>query len=312
MPRIVQNVTDLIGDTPLVRLNRIVPEGSAEIYVKLEYQNPGSSVKDRIAISMIEAAEQEGKLKPGDTIVEPTSGNTGIGLAMVAAAKGYRAILVMPETMSLERRNLLKAYGAELVLTPGSEGMNGAVKKAEELVAENPGYFLPQQFKNPANVKIHRETTGPEIVEAINSLDGKLDAFVAGIGTGGTISGAGEVLKKSFPNIKIVAVEPSASPILSGGKPGPHKIQGIGANFIPDILNREVYDQVLPVENDDAFETARTVAKKEGLLVGISSGAAIFAALQVAKELGAGKRVVAIVPSNGERYLSTPLFNFDN
>lgn len=312
MARIVQNVTDLIGDTPLVRLNRIVPEGSAEIYVKLEYQNPGSSVKDRIAISMIETAEQEGKLKPGDTIVEPTSGNTGIGLAMVAAAKGYRAILVMPETMSLERRNLLKAYGAELVLTPGSEGMNGAVKKAEELVAENPGYFLPQQFKNPANVKIHRETTGPEIVEAINSLDGKLDAFVAGIGTGGTISGAGEVLKKNFPNIKIVAVEPSASPILSGGKPGPHKIQGIGANFIPEILNQEVYDQVLTVENEEAFETARTVAKKEGLLVGISSGAAIFAALKIAKELGAGKRVVAIVPSNGERYLSTPLFNFEN
>jgi len=312
MAKIVQNVTELIGDTPLVRLNRVVPEGSAEIYVKLEYQNPGSSVKDRIAISMIEEAEKQGKLKPGDTIVEPTSGNTGIGLAMVAAAKGYRAILVMPETMSLERRNLLRAYGAELVLTPGSEGMNGAVKKAEELAAENPSYFLPQQFKNPANVKIHRETTGPEIVEAINSLDGKLDAFVAGIGTGGTISGAGEVLKKNFPNIKIYAVEPAASPILSGGKPGPHKIQGIGANFIPEILNREIYDQVLTVENEEAFETARTVAKKEGLLVGISSGAAIFAALKVAKELGAGKRVVAVVPSNGERYLSTPLFNFEN
>ncbi len=313
MARLVQNVTQLIGDTPLVRLNRIVPEGSAEIYVKLEYQNPGSSVKDRIAISMIEVAEQQGIIKPGEsTIVEPTSGNTGIGLAMVAAAKGYRAILVMPETMSLERRNLLRAYGAELVLTPGSEGMNGAVKKAEEIVRENPSYFLPQQFKNQANVKIHRETTGPEIVEAINNFDGKLDAFVAGIGTGGTISGAGEVLKKNFPNIKVVAVEPAASPLLSGGGPGPHKIQGIGANFIPDILNREIYDQVIPVENDDAFETARTVAKKEGLLVGISSGAAIFAALKVAKELGEGKRVVAVVPSNGERYLSTPLFNFDN
>lgn len=313
MAKIVQSVTQLIGDTPLVRLNRVVPEGSAEIYVKLEYQNPGSSVKDRIAISMIEEAEKQGLIKPGvSTIVEPTSGNTGIGLAMVAAAKGYRAILVMPETMSLERRNLLRAYGAELVLTPGSEGMNGAVKKAEEIVKENADYFLPQQFKNQANVKIHRETTGPEIVEAINSYDGKIDAFVAGIGTGGTISGAGEVLKKNFPNIKVYAVEPAGSPLLSGGGPGPHKIQGIGANFIPEILNREVYDEVITIENDDAFETARTVAKKEGLLVGISSGAAIFAALKVAKELGEGKRVVAVVPSNGERYLSTPLFNFDN
>jgi cysteine synthase A len=313
MAKLVQNVTQLIGETPLVRLNRIVPEGSAEIYVKLEYQNPGSSVKDRIAISMIEEAEKQGLIKPGETtIVEPTSGNTGIGLALVAAAKGYRAILVMPETMSLERRNLLRAYGAELVLTPGSEGMNGSVKKAEEIVKENASYFLPQQFKNQANVKIHRETTGPEIVEAINSFDGKLDAFVAGIGTGGTISGAGEVLKENFPGIKIVAVEPAASPLLSGGGPGPHKIQGIGANFIPEILNREIYDQVITVENEEAFETARTVAKKEGLLVGISSGAAIFAALKVAKELGEGKRVIAIVPSNGERYLSTPLFNFDN
>lgn len=313
MAKIVQNVTQLIGDTPLVRLNRIVPEGSAEIYVKLEYQNPGSSVKDRIAISMIEVAEQQGLIQPGvTTIVEPTSGNTGIGLAMVAAAKGYRAILVMPETMSIERRNLLRAYGAELVLTPGSEGMNGSVKKAEEIANENPSYFLPQQFKNQANVKVHRETTGPEIVEAINSYDGKIDAFVSGIGTGGTISGAGEVLKQNFPNIKVIAVEPAASPLLSGGGPGPHKIQGIGANFIPEILNREIYDQVITVENDEAFETARTVAKKEGLLVGISSGAAIFAALKVAKELGEGKRVVAVVPSNGERYLSTPLFNFDN
>ena len=303
MAKIVQNVTQLIGDTPLVRLNRVVPEGSAEIYVKLEYQNPGSSVKDRIAISMVEEAEKQGIIKPGvSTIVEPTSGNTGIGLAMVAAAKGYRAILVMPETMSLERRNLLRAYGAELVLTPGSEGMNGAVKKAEEVVKENPDYFMPQQFKNQANVKIHRETTGPEIVEAIKSYDGKIDAFVAGIGTGGTISGAGEVLKENFPIIKIYAVEPAASPLLSGGGPGPHKIQGIGANFIPEILNREVYDGVITIENEEAFETARTVAKKEGLLVGISSGAAIYAALKVAKELGEGKRVVAIVPSNGERY----------
>lgn len=312
MPKIVNSVTELIGDTPLVRLNRLVPEGSAEIYVKLEYQNPGASVKDRIAISMIEEAEKEGRIKPGDTIVEPTSGNTGIGLAMVAAAKGYRAVLVMPETMSIERRNLLRAYGAELVLTPGSEGMNGAVRKAEELVAQNPSWFMPQQFKNPANVKIHRETTGPEIVEAINSLDGKLDAFVAGVGTGGTISGAGEVLRKHFPHIKIYAVEPAASPLLSGGKPGPHKIQGIGANFVPDILNREIYDGVITVENEEAFETARRAAREEGILCGISSGAAIFAALKVAKELGAGKRVVAVVPSNGERYLSTPLFNFEN
>jgi len=302
----------VIGDTPLVRLNRVVPEGSAEIYVKLEYQNPGASVKDRIAISMIEQAEQDGKLKPGDTIVEPTSGNTGIGLAMVAAAKGYKAILVMPETMSMERRNLLRAYGAQLELTPGSEGMKGAIRRAQEIQAENPGYFIPQQFENQANVKVHRETTGPEIVEAINSLDGKLDAFISGIGTGGTITGAGEVLKKNFPNVKVYAVEPAASPILSGGKPGPHKIQGIGAGFIPAILNTGIYDEVITVENEDAFDTSRRVAREEGILGGISSGAAIFAALKVAKELGAGKRVVAVLPSNGERYLSTPLYQFED
>ncbi|MDQ0872025.1 cysteine synthase A [Paenibacillus sp. V4I3] len=311
MARLVQSITDLIGDTPLVRLNRVVPEGSAEIYVKLEYQNPGASVKDRIAISMIEVAEQEGILKPGDTIVEPTSGNTGIGIALVAAAKGYKAILVMPETMSLERRNLLRAYGAQLVLTPGAEGMKGAIKRAEELQAENPSYFIPQQFKNQANVKVHRETTGPEIVEAINAHDGKLDAFISGIGTGGTITGAGGVLKENFPNIKIYAIEPAASPVLSGGKPGPHKIQGIGAGFVPDILNTSIYDEIIAVENEDAFETSRRVAKEEGILGGISSGAAIFAALKVAKELGAGKRVVAVIPSNGERYLSTPLYQFE-
>ncbi|MFS0874119.1 cysteine synthase A [Paenibacillus xylanilyticus] len=311
MAKVVNNVTELIGGTPLVRLNRIVPEGSAEVFVKLEYQNPGSSVKDRIAISIVEEAEKEGKLKPGDTIIEATSGNTGIGLAMVAAAKGYKSVIVMPETMSLERRNLLRAYGSELVLTPGSEGMNGAVKKAEELLKENPSYFMAEQFKNKANVKIHRETTGPEIVEAIQSVGGTLDAFVAGIGTGGTITGTGEVLKEAFPSIKIVAVEPAASPILAGGKPGPHKIQGIGANFIPEILDQEIYDEIIHIENDDAFETARQVAKEEGILSGISSGAAIRAGLQVAKQLGAGKRVVVIVPSNGERYLSTPLYNFE-
>lgn len=311
MAKLVQNITQLIGDTPLVRLNRVVPEDSAEIYVKLEYQNPGASVKDRIAISMVEAAEQEGKLKPGGTIVEPTSGNTGIGLAMVAAAKGYRAILVMPDTMSMERRNLLRAYGAELVLTPGAEGMKGAIRKAEEIVAENPDYFMPQQFKNLANVKIHRETTGPEIVEAIKNHDGKLDAFVAGIGTGGTITGAGSVLREHFPDIKIYAVEPASSPVLSGGQPGPHKIQGIGAGFVPDILDTGIYDGVITVENEQAFETSRRVAREEGILGGISSGAAIFAALKVAKELGKGKRVVAVLPSNGERYLSTPLYQFD-
>ncbi|MDQ0196065.1 cysteine synthase A [Paenibacillus wynnii] len=311
MAKVVNNVTELIGGTPLVRLNRVAPEGAADIYLKLEYQNPGSSVKDRIAISIVEEAEKDGRLKPGDTIVEATSGNTGIGLALVAAAKGYKVVIVMPETMSLERRNLLRAYGAELVLTPGSEGMNGAVKKAEQILSENPGFFIAEQFKNPANVKIHRETTGPEIVEAIESIGGTLDAFVAGIGTGGTITGAGEVLKAKFPDVKIYAVEPAASPILAGGKPGPHKIQGIGANFIPEILNQNIYDEIIHVENDEAFEMARRVAKEEGILTGISSGAAVTAAIKVAKELGAGKRVVVIIPSNGERYLSTPLYNFE-
>ena len=311
MAKLVQTITQVIGDTPLVKLNRVVPEGSAEIYVKLEYKNPGASVKDRIAISMVEEAEEEGILKPGDTIVEPTSGNTGIGLAMVAAAKGYRALLVMPETMSLERRNLLRAYGAELVLTPGPEGMKGAIRRAAEIKAENPAYFMPQQFNNFANVKIHRETTGPEIVEAIQAYDGKLDAFISGIGTGGTITGAGEVLKENFPNIKIVAVEPTSSPVLSGGEPGPHAIQGIGAGFVPEILNTDVYDEIIQVENDVSFETSRLVARKEGILGGISSGAAIYAAIEVAKKLGEGKRVVAVLPSNGERYLSTPLYQFD-
>lgn len=308
MALIANSITELIGGTPLVRLNRIVSEGSAEIYVKLEFFNPGSSVKDRIAISIIEEAEREGKLKPGATIIEATSGNTGIGIALVAAARGYRAILVMPETMSIERRNLLRAYGAELVLTPGGEGMKGAIRVAKEILDKNPDYFPAQQFDNPANVKIHRETTGPEIVEAIDSLDGQLDGFVAGIGTGGTITGAGEVLRARYPNIHIAAVEPASSPVLSGGSPSPHKIQGIGAGFVPSILDTGIYNEVIRVTNEQAFETARLAAKSEGILGGISSGAAIYAALRLAEKLGAGKRVVAIVPSNGERYLSTVLY----
>ncbi|MBY4605987.1 MULTISPECIES: cysteine synthase A [Bacillus] len=308
MVRVANSITELIGNTPIVKLNRLADENSADVYLKLEYMNPGSSVKDRIGLAMIEAAEKEGKLKAGDTIIEPTSGNTGIGLAMVAAAKGLKAILVMPDTMSMERRNLLRAYGAELVLTPGAEGMKGAIKKAEEL-AEKHGYFVPQQFNNPSNPEIHRQTTGKEIVEQFG--EDQLDAFVAGIGTGGTITGAGEVLKEAYPSIKIYAVEPSDSPVLSGGKPGPHKIQGIGAGFVPDILNTEVYDEIFPVKNEEAFEYARRAAREEGILGGISSGAAIYAALQIAKKLGKGKKVLAIIPSNGERYLSTPLYQFD-
>jgi cysteine synthase len=307
MARIANSVVELIGQTPIVKLNRITEENSADIYLKLEYMNPGSSVKDRIALAMIEAGEKSGALKQGDTIIEPTSGNTGIGLAMVAAAKGYRSILVMPETMSLERRNLLRAYGADLVLTPGPDGMKGAIAKAEELAKEN-GYFMPQQFKNEANPEVHRNTTGKEIVEQMGD---QLDAFISGIGTGGTITGAGEVLREQYPDIKIYAVEPSDSPVLSGGKPGPHKIQGIGAGFVPDILNTELYDEVIGVGTEEAFDYARRAAKEEGILGGISSGAAIYAAVQVAKKLGKGKKVLAIIPSNGERYLSTPLYNFE-
>ncbi|MSO01138.1 cysteine synthase A [Bacillus paralicheniformis] len=307
MVRVANSVYDLIGNTPVVKLNRLVDEDSAEVYVKLEYMNPGSSVKDRIALAMIEDAEEKGLLKEGDTLIEPTSGNTGIGLAMVAAAKGIKAILVMPDTMSSERRNLLRAYGAELVLTPGAEGMKGAIKKAEEL-AEEHGYFMPQQFNNPANSEVHRRTTGKEIAEQFG--DG-LDAFIAGIGTGGTITGAGEVLKEKNPSIKIFAVEPTDSPVLSGGKPGPHKIQGIGAGFVPKILNTEIYDEIITVKNEEAFEFARKAAREEGILGGISSGAAIYAALQVAKKLGKGKKVLAVLPSNGERYLSTPLYQFE-
>ncbi|MGM0838749.1 MAG: cysteine synthase A [Bacillota bacterium] len=307
MVRVANSIDELVGQTPIVKLNRIVEEDMADVYLKLEFMNPGSSVKDRIALAMIDAAIEEGTLKEGDTIIEPTSGNTGIGLAMVAAAKGLKAILVMPDTMSLERRNLLRAYGAELVLTPGAEGMGGAIRKAEAISKEK-DLFMPQQFNNKANPEIHRKTTGKEIVEQMGD---QLDAFVSGIGTGGTITGAGEVLKEAYPGIKIVAVEPTDSPVLSGGKPGPHKIQGIGAGFVPSILDTEIYDQVITVKNEEAFEYARLAAKAEGILGGISSGAAIFAALKVAKELGKGKKVLAVIPSNGERYLSTALYQFE-
>jgi len=305
----VDNVTQIIGNTPVVKLRNVVDEDAADIYVKLEYQNPGGSVKDRIALAMIEKAEREGKIQPGDTIVEPTSGNTGIGLAFVCAAKGYNAVFTMPETMSQERRNLLKAYGAELVLTPGSEAMKGAIKKAKELKEEH-GYFEPQQFENLANPEIHELTTGPELVD---QCEGKqIDAFLAGVGTGGTLSGVGKVLRKEYPNVEIVAIEPEASPVLSGGEPGPHKLQGLGAGFVPDTLNTDIYDSIIKVGNDTAMDMARRVAKEEGILAGISSGAAIYAAIQKAKELGKGKTVVTVLPSNGERYLSTPLYSFDD
>ena len=295
-----------IGNTPLVRLSQVEEPGSAAIFGKVEAFNPGGSIKDRICLSMIEAAERDGCLKPGGTVVEPTSGNTGIGLSMVCAVKGYKVVLTMPDTMSIERRRLLAAYGAELVLTPGAQGMRGAVQKAEELAAGH-GYLLPQQFKNPANPEIHRKTTGPEILDAMKGLT--IDAFVAGVGTGGTITGVGDVVKKAHPKVLIVAVEPADSAVLSGGAPGPHKIQGIGAGFIPDVLDTKVYDEVVKVGNDDACETTRRLALKTGLLVGISSGAAMAAAMQIAKKLGTGKNVVVILPDTGERYLSTGVFD---
>ena len=306
MALVGNSIADLVGKTPLVKLNRLTDANDADVYLKLEYFNPGSSVKDRIALAMIEAAEKSGELKEGSTIIEPTSGNTGIGLAMIAAAKGYKAVLVMPDTMSTERRNLLRAYGAELVLTPGAEGMKGAISKADELAKEN-SWYVPQQFNNEANPEIHRLTTGPEIADALD----RVDAFISGIGTGGTITGVGSVLKERFPGVQIIAVEPTDSPVLSGGKPGPHKIQGIGAGFVPKVLDTEIYNEIIQVSNDEAYETARRTAREEGILGGVSSGAAIFAALQVAKKLGKGKKVVAILPSNGERYLSTPLYQFD-
>ncbi len=304
--KIASNVTELIGNTPLVRLNRIAEGAKAQVVAKLEFYNPGHSVKDRIGAAMIEAAERSGDLKPGRVIVEPTSGNTGIALALAAAAKDYKVVLTMPETMSRERRMLLRAYGAELILTPGPDGMGGAIRKAEELAASDPKYFMPQQFKNPANPEIHRKTTAEEIWR---DTDGKVDFLVAGVGTGGTITGVGEVLKSRKPSFKVVAVEPDASPVLSGGQKGPHKIQGIGAGFIPEVLNVKIYDEIIRVKDEDALETARRMAREEGLLVGISSGAAAWAALQVAnRSENADKLIVVILPDFGERYLSTALF----
>ncbi len=305
-PRIADSITELVGNTPLVRINRMAGDAKAQLVAKLEYFNPAGSVKDRIGLSMIEAAERAGKLKPDSIILEPTSGNTGIALAFVAAAKGYRCVLVMPETMSQERRMLLKAYGAELILTPGSEGMMGAIRKAEELAAEDPRYFIPQQFQNPANPEVHRRTTAEEIWR---DTAGQVDIVVAGVGTGGTITGVGEVLKARKPEVQMIAVEPKGSPVLSGGAPGPHMIQGIGAGFVPQVLNTDIIDEVIPVANEDAFARARQAAREEGLLVGISSGAALHAAIQVAQRPeNAGKLIVVIIPSNGERYLSTALF----
>lgn len=308
MAKKVSNISELIGDTPIVKLNRIVGPDDADVYVKLESYNPGSSVKDRIAFAMIEAAENQGLLTKDSIILEPTSGNTGVGLAMIAAAKGYKAVLVMPDTMSIERRNLLKAFGAELILTPGTEGMGGAIRKANELAQEDKKYFIPQQFENLVNPQIHREKTALEILEQTGN---QLDAFVAGVGTGGTITGVGEILKAKLPNVEIIAVEPVASPVLSGGRPGPHKIQGIGAGFVPGVLNTEIYDKIQKVENEEALEMGRRLAKEEGILAGISSGAAVHAAVIAAKRLGKGKTVVAIAPDTGERYLSTALFQYE-
>ena len=303
--QVVNSIIDLIGQTPLVRLQRIVKSGMANIYVKVESFNPGGSIKDRIAWGMIQDAEKRGVLRPGGTIIEPTSGNTGIGLAMIAAARGYRLIVVMPDTLSVERRLLMGAYGAEFVLTPGAEGMKGAIMEAKRLLHENPDYFMPQQFENPANPEAHRQTTALELLDQLKDIN----AFVAGIGTGGTITGVGEILKSHLPEIKIIGVEPASSPVISGGKPGPHKIQGIGAGFVPLVLNKSIVDELIQVSNEDAIDITRRLAREEGLLVGISSGAAVSAALQVAVTLGEGKNVVVIAPDTGERYLSTDVFH---
>jgi len=309
MSKIYSDVTGTIGHTPLVRLNRLTAGLGAEVVVKLEPRNPGGSVKDRIGLSMIDAAEREGKLTPETTIIEPTSGNTGIALALVAAARGYKLVLTMPETMSVERRKLLKAYGAEIVLTPGSEGMSGAIRKAKELAEQTPNSFIPQQFENPANPQAHRDTTALEIWD---DTDGRVDILVAGVGTGGTITGVAQVIKARKPGFRAIAVEPAGSPVLSGGQPGPHKIQGIGAGFVPAVLRRDLVDEVIQVTNEQAFATARRLAREEGILVGISSGAATSAALEVAaRPENAGKLIVVILASTGERYLSTPLFDFE-
>ncbi|APZ50190.1 cysteine synthase A [Jeotgalibaca sp. PTS2502] len=308
MAKIVNNILELTGDTPIVKLNKVVPEDAADVYVKLESYNPAGSVKDRIALAMIERAEKDGLLKPGGTIVEPTSGNTGVGLAFVGAVKGYKVVIVLPDTFSIERRKLIQAYGAELVLTPGADGTVGAIKKATELAEEN-GWFLPLQFDNQANPTVHKNTTGQEIVQAFGE-DGP-DAFISGVGTGGTVTGAGGVLKEAYPDIEIYAVESAESPVLSGGQPGPHKIQGISAGFVPKVLNTAVYQDVLKVAGDDAIAIARKVGTTEGILVGVSGGAAIKAAIDIAQKLGKGKKVLAILPDNGERYLSTVLYDFE-
>ena len=308
MSKIYNGALELVGNTPLVEVKNIEEELGLEarVLVKLEYFNPAGSVKDRIAKAMIEDAEEKGLLKEGSVIIEPTSGNTGIGLASIAAVKGYRIILTMPETMSVERRNILKAYGAEIVLTEGAKGMKGAIEKAEELAKEIPGSYIPGQFVNPANPEVHRKTTGPEIWK---DTDGEVDLFIAGVGTGGTLTGVGEYLKSQNPDVKIVALEPASSPVLSTGKGGPHKIQGIGAGFVPDVLNTTVYDEIFTVENDDAFATGKLLAKKEGILVGISSGAALYGAIELAKRSeNKGKTIVALLPDTGDRYYSTPLF----